>query len=90
MLALVDTVPTSCVFVCDAFYDTLNQSSNPADEMAPDDPGAVGSFSPLLEGENERGGTETRENKRLAAHPREKSKDGEQQPCIEACPELAT
>jgi len=24
MLALVDTVPTSCVFVCDAFYDTLN------------------------------------------------------------------
>jgi hypothetical protein len=23
MLALVDTVPTSCVFVCDAFYDTL-------------------------------------------------------------------
>jgi len=22
MLALVDTVPTSCVFVCDAFYDT--------------------------------------------------------------------
>ncbi|SEI55905.1 hypothetical protein SAMN05444271_102244, partial [Halohasta litchfieldiae] len=25
MLALVDTVPTSCVFVCDAFYDTLWQ-----------------------------------------------------------------
>jgi len=24
MLALVDTVPTSCVFVCDAFYDTLD------------------------------------------------------------------
>jgi hypothetical protein len=25
MLALVDTVPTSCVFVCDAFYDTLSE-----------------------------------------------------------------
>jgi len=27
MLALVDTVPTSCVFVCDAFYDTLETVS---------------------------------------------------------------
>jgi ATP-dependent helicase/nuclease subunit B len=26
MLALVDTVPTSCVFVCDAFYDTLKEA----------------------------------------------------------------
>jgi len=26
MLALVDTVPTSCVFVCDAFYDTLDHA----------------------------------------------------------------
>jgi len=30
MLALVDTVPTSCVFVCDAFYDTLTKD-NPVD-----------------------------------------------------------
>jgi len=30
MLALVDTVPTSCVFVCDAFYDTLESTVSTA------------------------------------------------------------
>ena len=57
MLALVDTVPTSCVFVCDAFYDTLGESleiiwqSPESDESAklteydvPDDVGPTASI----------------------------------------------
>jgi len=41
MLALVDTVPTSCVFVCDAFYDTL---SVPSKSNVSDAPRGVEAF----------------------------------------------